>query len=503
MNFAKQLVLLMTGKKRPSVLMTDGYKFSMAQAGFPLREESFYLTLRRGGPWYIPFDINALIQQMRPLKPTAKEAAFLTANGYGLNPAMEKALCGNIQVKCPKKGSWVLAKEPVALVHGTPSFLASWLEPLAIQLNFPIQVATAIMKGGRKFDASCEVEAQIIRLVADHMSVSDNIDITIMSPEEYKNRVRDQLMSIQGTFPGGRSQMHRVFEVGMRAATCMQQHRLALQVCREQGVDKTSNVFLAWELYMIPVGTTGHEHQERWGTDIDGFRAIRDMRPEPPSYLFDTYDPIKSGIPASIRVMEEDKNRKSSIRCDSGDQVAQARLYVDAETFCGIRPTYIFEDGYDAARTKKMEKMGDALGISPERRMYGYGGYIVADPSLSAYKRNAASAVYKLTESAGARMKFSGTKGKSSLPGLPVIFRPNPDLPDFKIDGIVGQLGEVPPDGFVPESEYGYREYQMWIGRMREREPVLRMSAQTQASIDRLTRAREKMIVGHSGVEKA
>ena len=32
-----------------SLLATDGYKFSMAEAGWPLRKETFYYTHRKGG----------------------------------------------------------------------------------------------------------------------------------------------------------------------------------------------------------------------------------------------------------------------------------------------------------------------------------------------------------------------------------------------------------------------------------------------------------------------
>ena len=39
-----------------SVLTTDGYKFSMAEAGWPLRREVFYYSHRHGGPQLLPLD---------------------------------------------------------------------------------------------------------------------------------------------------------------------------------------------------------------------------------------------------------------------------------------------------------------------------------------------------------------------------------------------------------------------------------------------------------------
>jgi len=40
-----------------SILASDGYKFSMAEAGFPLRPETFYGSHRRGGWQCVPLDI--------------------------------------------------------------------------------------------------------------------------------------------------------------------------------------------------------------------------------------------------------------------------------------------------------------------------------------------------------------------------------------------------------------------------------------------------------------
>ena len=43
---------------RTSMLATDGYKFSMAEAGWPLRDETFHAVLRRGGLQVLPFDVT-------------------------------------------------------------------------------------------------------------------------------------------------------------------------------------------------------------------------------------------------------------------------------------------------------------------------------------------------------------------------------------------------------------------------------------------------------------
>jgi nicotinic acid phosphoribosyltransferase len=495
MDREQAFVRALIGRDRPSTLMSDAYKFAMSQAGAPLRPEKFYLVLRKGGPWYIPFDMEKIVRLLVPEPANSKEQAFLTANGYGMNPAEEVALTKPLEIHAIKQGTWVLGGEPVFTVKG-PQFLASWLEPLSIMLHYPIQVATAMMNGVQTFDVTCEDEATIIRLVAEALGRTVEIRVDQNAYEtDVGSRVREILQALE-------SQGERAFEVGMRAATCIQQHRIALKVCRKYGINKTSNVFLAWELYMIPVGTTGHEHQQRWGSDLDGFRAIRDMRPEPPSYLFDTYDPIRSGIPAAIQVMREDLSRPCSVRFDSGDQDDQLRRFLAAEKEFGIRPNYIFEDGYTAERTVRNELLCENLGLAASRRFYGYGGFIVSGPSRSPYSRDVASAVYKLTMSGcNPRMKFSGTPGKGSVPGCPVIFRPDPWTWNGmeREEGMIGQFGETPPEGYVllTDKGYDYRAQQAWAAAFSQNAPCRVIhSPATKALIEKLTAEREQQILG-------
>lgn len=463
--------LALLGQERASVLMTDGYKFSMAQAGFPLREETFVFSLRRGGPFYIPFDFAEVIRHLLPEPATVKEAAFLTANGYGLTPAMEQALKGSVRVSAAPKGSWVGKGEPVLTVTG-PSFLVSWLEPLCLMFHYPIQIATAMVQGeATRFEAVCEEEVQILRVVERAVEnlrgiVALNAQVGL-DKDGYRVFVRTHAQAVLDALKGDAP---RAFEVGMRAATCLQQHQMALEECRSKGILKTSNVWAAWRLYLIPVGTTGHEHQERWGNDLDGFRAIRDMRPEPPSYLFDTYDPMRSGIPAALKVMCEDSSRPASMRFDSGDQDEQfkaifngcANLCADGPRFV-LTPNLIFEDGYTAEKTVKNEVFCDQYGWPKDHRMYGYGGYFISQPHPSPYHRDRVSAAFKLSWSGGPVKKFSGTPGKGSLPGRPVILRRIPgievDVEFVDCNSLVAQEGEqvvgfapIAPSNTAPES---------------------------------------------------
>jgi nicotinic acid phosphoribosyltransferase len=415
--------------------MTDAYKFSMAQAGFPLRQETFHLTLRRGGPFYIPFDFAQVVKALCPSPPKVSEESFLYEGGYTLTPAMREALTREITVHAAPKGSWVLAGEPIFTVTG-PSFLVSWLEPLCIMLHYPIQIGTVLAsKRELRTSTTCMSEREILRLVLQQFNknlsdASINCDDSL-----YADNARYAAARVLGALRNDRG----VFEVGLRAATCMEQHEIALRICHAAGFQKTSNVWLARKLMMDAVGTTGHEHQQRWGSDRQAFRAVRDMRPGDASYLFDTYDPMNVGIPEVFSVAREQPSAPFTVRFDSGNQEAQLRALVAIEAE-GILPRYIFEDGYTATRMQENERLCDLLGIDTDRRAYGFGGYLVSQPSISDYNRDAVSAAYKLSNTGGhPTMKFSGTPGKISVPGKPVILR--------RVDSAAGPVSMVAQDG--------------------------------------------------------
>jgi len=420
-----------------SPLLTDGYKFSMAQAGFPLRQETFTLSFRKGGPFLVPINYTSLVPQLRPRELEDAEQHWLGLQGYEMTSAMQKALRGDLRIWAAPKGSWVNAGEPVITVSG-PSFLVSWLEPLLIMVNFHLQVATALQNGVREFKATCSDEALIIQALAEAVGIPRGKVFVQVNMTDYQEAVARRVGGVVEALNGD---AHRAFEVGLRAATCLRQHMAALAACQAAGITSTSNTLGAYLLGMTPVGTTGHEHQQRWGEDLAGFRAIRDMRTAPPSYLFDTYDAFGKGIPALTQAIEEDYLFQGSVRFDSGDQTAQLLLILEK---VGKAPNFIFEDGYTAVRTLTNEKMCVRLGIPSWQRKYGYGGYLVCAADWQQYTRNGVSAVYKLSESCGPKMKFAGTK--SSLPGCPVTL-----VSDTGIRRLVAQLGEELP-GFHPLS---------------------------------------------------
>ncbi|HVH47416.1 MAG TPA: hypothetical protein VM925_34010 [Labilithrix sp.] len=472
-----------------SLLETDGYKFSMAEAGWPLRDETFYYAHRRGGPAIVPFDVEAELRRLVP-RPTPEDYAYLAANDYemagGFKAAMSSRACesARLTIRALPKGSWFLPREPVFSITG-PSALVSWLEPLALQLHYRIQVATLARTKPEALakeigTVTCPRQRELVLETLDAVGVP--APPIAVDAQGYFQRVKsaaDELVAIVGD-PA------RIFEVGLRAATCVGQHLIALEACKAAGIGRTSHVWGARQLGLIPVGTMGHEHVMRFGSDEAAFRAMRDRRPGRSSYLLDTFDTIRSGIPAAFRLIEEDRRRGDSIRYDSGDKVAQYRFAASEAKRRGLRPIQILEDGFDASLTRRFEELRAEVGWAPEEQFYGYGGVLVAATSGTSLVRDRVGAVYKLSRSATSpTMKFADEPGagKESLPGSPVVFRRRgADGPV----GVIGQAGEVPPPGCFELTDAG--------GPFDARDGDVVLSEQTKVIVDRLRERREELV---------
>ncbi len=484
----------MTPWQTPSSLATDAYKYSMAQAGFPLRRETFYFSFRRGGPQFVPFDLAQIVRSMLgSVAPSPEDLEFARWSGYGVTDAMEHVLvtgAAGVEVCAVPQGVWVLEREPILSVTG-PSFLVSWLEPMLLWLNYPIQLATAF-KLGQVDDAmrtaTCAEHEAIIREVATTVG-ADPGTIT-REDEAYRQRVRSVVRSLCDAV----GTPERVFEVGMRSAVCMEQHRIALEACKAEGVVRTSNVHLGRELELTAVGTMGHEHVQRWGNDLSAFEAMRDMRSSPPSYLLDTFDTMGSGIVAAVEVMRS-RPHDCSIRYDSGNKFIQYLHACELLSEAGLTPSHVLEDGLDLAATEHFESLREFTRWPREKQLYGYGGTIVAGPATNPLTRDRVSAVFKLTETGGTpRMKFGNERGlgKQSVPGQPVVWR---RLRGDGPLGIIGQADEAPPDDYALLSGCPEIVDQLRLCNVHELPRILtaekasasaRMSPSTQRLVDRV-----------------
>ena len=451
--------------KQPSFLATDGYKFSMAEAGWPLRRETFYYTHRKGGAHVLPVHAESFVRGLLPDNPSLSDLDFLDKNEYGLSAGVRAAfeLRDHIEVvSIPQMGVFQ-DYEPAFSVTGA-SALGSWLEPLQLQLNYRIQVATMALEDPQRLKAevalvTCERQKEIVLETAQYVGMTLKESDVRVDGARYYDEVQKtvkELVQIVGD-------PHRIFEVGLRSATCMEQHLIALEACASVGVKRTSNVYGAWRFALMAVGTMGHEHVQRYGSDDAAFRGMRDRRPHRSSYLLDTFDTFLSGIPTAFRIMAETSN-SDSIRYDSGDKITQYCYAVAKAKELGVDPIHIIEDGLDAETTKQCEDLRRQLGVKESKQFYGYGGFIVNQPSFGHLSRDRVSAVWKLCQTGPrATMKFSGAsgggRGKESVPGKPVIFRRGSGKGPL---GIIGQQGETCPQGYVPISSSSHKPDLPW-----------------------------------------
>lgn len=429
-----------------SLLATDGYKFSMAEVGWPLRRETFVYTHRKGGQQVLPIDVASHVKSLLPV-PTTQDWAYLRANEYAMGEGYAHAIekREKFLVNALPKGSTFFSGEPVFSVDGA-SALGSWLEPVVLQINFRIQVATMALRDPERLarevaKVTCWRQKEIIAETLQEMKVKEpKIEVDTYG---YQTQVLASVRKLIAIV----KDPNRIFEVGMRSVTCMEQHQLALEACKEAGVKRTSNVFLAEKLGMIPVGTMGHEHLQRYGGDEEGFRAMKDRRPYRSSYLPDTYDFFLCGLPAALRVMMEDPERKDSIRYDSGNKETQFMYVVSEARQLSVRPRHIVEDGLDDIQTQSFEVLREQMKVSPDDMFYGYGGFIVAETAFGSLKRDEVQAVWKLSMTGNRpTMKFSSDPGKMSIPGRPVVWRRTSAHGPI---GIIGQDGESVPEGYV------------------------------------------------------
>lgn len=430
------------------ITATDGYKFSMAEAGAALRQETFYYTHRKGGWHYMPVDVEKYIKSLLP-EPTKESYEYLSNHGYDVGASFKKSfsLLNTIKINAIPKGSWFYDREPAFTITG-PSAIVSWLEPLILMLQFRIQIATLAKTANSLSDerlkfTTCKEEKEIILQIFDELNIHAP-NITVNDSVYYKN-VKANAQKLLNIV----KDPNRIFEVGMRAVSCMEQHKIALEAIKDVGILRTSNVYLAKELNMIPVGTMGHEHIQRYGNDYDAYIAMRDRFPGFVFYLPDTFDTIMSGIPSALKVISESPERDSGIRFDSEHGILGHYMFTIAKAReMGLTPRLALESGWNDKLTLEFEKYREVMNWPADRQAYGYGGYLVK-PEWPTFARDDVAAVWKICQT-GSRptMKFGDepNSGKQSIPGKPIIWRPHPM-----------EIGEGIPAGYILQEGEDWR----------------------------------------------
>ncbi len=80
------------------------------------------------------------------------------------------------------------------------------------------------------------------------------------------------------------------------------------------------------------LGTMAHSWVQLFDSEYEAFKAYAEVYPSNCTFLIDTYNVLKSGLPAAIKVFKELKPAKMGVRIDSGDityLTKQARKMLD------------------------------------------------------------------------------------------------------------------------------------------------------------------------------
>lgn len=186
------------------------------------------------------------------------------------------------------------------------------------------------------------------------------------------------------------------------------------------GFNGTSNV-RAGKIFGLPVsGTHAHAMVQAYHDDYTAFKKYAETHQEC-IFLVDTYDTLRSGVPAAIKVAKEfgDRINFKGIRLDSGDMAflsKEARRMLDE---AGLKEAKIFAssdlDEYTILHLKAQGAKIDSWGVGTKL--------------ITAYDQPALGAVYKLVaiENDQGEMedtiKISSNAEKVSTPGRKKVYR--------------------------------------------------------------------------------
>lgn len=204
--------------------------------------------------------------------------------------------------------------------------------------------------------------------------------------------------------------------------------------------------------YKVPaLGTMAHSWVQMFDNEYEAFKAFVKVYPENSTLLVDTYNVLKSGVPAAIKVFKELDPPVKGIRIDSGDVAyltKQARKMLDEAglTDCKI----VVSNSLDEYLIK------DVILEGAQIDSFGVGERLITASSQPVF-----GGVYKLSavEHDGVlspRMKISENIEKITNPGNKVLYRIYDKVTDHAMADLIVLEGEDAPAGD------GYEIFDQW-----------------------------------------
>ncbi len=195
--------------------------------------------------------------------------------------------------------------------------------------------------------------------------------------------------------------------------------------------------------YKVPaMGTMAHSWVQMFPNEYEAFKAYAKVYPDNCVLLVDTYNVVKSGLPAAIKVFEEMKPPKMGIRIDSGDVTyltKRARDILDKAGFpdCKIVVSnsldeYIIRDVIGQGACIDSFGVGERLITSKSEPVFG-----------GVYKLAAVERYGVLTP----KLKISENVEKITNPGFKTVYRLFDKNTNKAIADVITLDDEKMPDG--------------------------------------------------------
>lgn len=213
-----------------------------------------------------------------------------------------------------------------------------------------------------------------------------------------------------------------VLEMGARRAHGVSSGLYGARSAYIGGIDATSNVLADQHFGVSALGTMAHSWIQLFDSEYDAFLVYANTYPQATTFLVDTYDTLKSGVPNAIKVIKEvliPKGIKTcAIRIDSGDLTylaKKARQMLDDAGlgFCQI----VVSNSLDEYTIQTLLNQGAPIDL------FGVGERLItakSDPVLGS--------VYKLTamiseNQVHPKIKISDNVEKITTPHLKQVYR--------------------------------------------------------------------------------
>ncbi|MEC0302823.1 nicotinate phosphoribosyltransferase [Terribacillus saccharophilus] len=255
----------------------------------------------------------------------------------------------------------------------------------------------------------------IIRVEAP-LAQAQLIETALLNIVNYQTLIATKAARIMHVLDEGDTAM----EFGSRRAQEMDAAIWGTRAAFIGGFHATSNV-RAGKKFGIPVaGTHAHALVQAYRDEYEAFRKYAETHVDC-TFLVDTYDTLKSGVPNAIKVAKEmgDKIRFNAIRLDSGDLAylsKRAREMLDEAGFTETKIT--------ASNDLDEETIGALKAQGARITNWGIGTKLI-----TAYDQPALGAVYKIVSieddngDMADTIKISANPEKVSTPGLKRVYR--------------------------------------------------------------------------------